>query len=749
MPIQDKHTVNRQHAVPQNIMDVEFKIIGDLTMRQFFYLLVFGAFAYGSFTLSGGVLKWPLTLTFALAGVGLAFVPIEERGLDEWVVNFIRAVFSSNQKVWRKRPETLSAFVYQNMDVVKQELITLTPTSSRRKLEEFLEVKLKKPEKDPLDIDEKEYIKMVREAFYQAPEQQESSQVQVVAPPIARPFQTSPVSTQQQQMPKFPESQEPPELPETPEQIEPTKQPEPFEESAPEKKVEPRPESEDADYEKKPDDEVKEPKLSPQETPTTQSQRAEPKQQTVQEPPKQLPQTQKLPETSASQQPPQQPPQQIPESPEPSPTPANQIEIHQVERTEPEVSKPKYDLDSAPADLHEQPEKPRSAIQTPPKNEEPKQLAGETVLQEQILSPRRREEPEIKKTEIQLPKQDYDPLEPITPDQHSGRMFTSFLPKQGEIILPIRGERVLSTLEEKSIEEDIEKKTQQLKQLMDQIRQGRNIPYQEQKQQVQEVPLPIKKKVKKDAPEKREEIKIIKEGENKESPEIEVTSVTEESGWSGGLPQQTKVLEPSTPIPMSLPTPEIERAVIRETPPEVEKQLRKLQQENADLSRQIKDLKREIKKGGDSKETDQKIQTLQRLEDEQVETQKSYSSIISSLEEVKEKVIPKKEEQRPLPKDQDAPGVSGVKPNVIAGNVTDQQGSALEGIVLIIKNSKGEPVRALKTDAIGHFAISTPLAPDTYTIETDKSKKTSLSFDIITLEAKNEVIPSVKIIGKT
>ena len=60
MPINDIQTTNRQHAVPQNIMDVEFKIIGDLTMRQFIYLLVFGAMAYGTFTSVQSVFKWPL-----------------------------------------------------------------------------------------------------------------------------------------------------------------------------------------------------------------------------------------------------------------------------------------------------------------------------------------------------------------------------------------------------------------------------------------------------------------------------------------------------------------------------------------------------------------------------------------------------------------------------------------------------------------------------------------------------------------
>ena len=51
----------------------------------------------------------------------------------------------------------------------------------------------------------------------------------------------------------------------------------------------------------------------------------------------------------------------------------------------------------------------------------------------------------------------------ITPDMHSGRKFTNLVPSEGEIILPIRGERVLSTSEELSIDNDIQEKPESLR----------------------------------------------------------------------------------------------------------------------------------------------------------------------------------------------------------------------------------------------------------------------------------------------
>lgn len=160
---------NRQHAVPQNIMDVEFKLIGDLTMRQFSYLMLLGLSAYLCYLVIPGIFKWPTVIILILLALSLAFVPIQERGLDEWLVNFFRAVNSPTQRIWRKEPQVPTAFLYDNLAVVKQELITLAPTSSRRKLEEYLKYRSDEGVIDPLDIPEKSYVMKVREAYPDAP----------------------------------------------------------------------------------------------------------------------------------------------------------------------------------------------------------------------------------------------------------------------------------------------------------------------------------------------------------------------------------------------------------------------------------------------------------------------------------------------------------------------------------------------------------------------------------------------------
>jgi hypothetical protein len=169
MPIKEAPQASTQHAVPQNIMDVEFKLIGDLTMRQFFYLMIFVGIAYAAWSFNiPSVLKWPTVIISVLLGLGFAFIPVEDRGLDEWVVNFLVSIYGENQRIWKKTPTPPSAFLLENISIMKQELITLAPTTSRRKLEHYLLAQHETKEKDPLDIPEQAYIEKVRAAFMEA-----------------------------------------------------------------------------------------------------------------------------------------------------------------------------------------------------------------------------------------------------------------------------------------------------------------------------------------------------------------------------------------------------------------------------------------------------------------------------------------------------------------------------------------------------------------------------------------------------
>lgn len=99
-----------QHAVPQDITGFKFKLVGDMTLKQFGEL-AFGAVMAYLFYASpwNALLKWPLVLFFGLFGIALAFFPVEERPLDIWIINFFKAIYKPTYYVWRRNSDGTAA----------------------------------------------------------------------------------------------------------------------------------------------------------------------------------------------------------------------------------------------------------------------------------------------------------------------------------------------------------------------------------------------------------------------------------------------------------------------------------------------------------------------------------------------------------------------------------------------------------------------------------------------------------------
>jgi hypothetical protein len=81
-------------------------------------------------------------------------------------------------------------------------------------------------------------------------------------------------------------------------------------------------------------------------------------------------------------------------------------------------------------------------------------------------------------------------------------------------------------------------------------------------------------------------------------------------------------------------------------------------------------------------------------------------------------------------------------PNVINGIVKDATGYLLPNVIIVVKDPGGEPVRALKTNKIGQFAISTPLPNGTYTIELEAEGRT---FDIVEVDLEGRLLPPLEV----
>ncbi|MCX6817038.1 MAG: PrgI family protein [Candidatus Beckwithbacteria bacterium] len=101
----------QQHAVPQSITTYKFRLVGDMTLKQFLELAFGLLLAWLIFSSQINFLfKWTLAPFFALFGFALAFVPFEDRPLDLWLLNFFTALFRPTQFIYRLQSRPLDIF---------------------------------------------------------------------------------------------------------------------------------------------------------------------------------------------------------------------------------------------------------------------------------------------------------------------------------------------------------------------------------------------------------------------------------------------------------------------------------------------------------------------------------------------------------------------------------------------------------------------------------------------------------------
>jgi len=95
-----------QHPIPQQITSYEFKLVGDMTLKQFAKAAggIIVALILNSTQLVFFI-KWPLMLTFASGGLAMAFLPFQDRPLETWMFSFIKSIYSPTIYIWKKRAE--------------------------------------------------------------------------------------------------------------------------------------------------------------------------------------------------------------------------------------------------------------------------------------------------------------------------------------------------------------------------------------------------------------------------------------------------------------------------------------------------------------------------------------------------------------------------------------------------------------------------------------------------------------------
>ncbi len=92
-----------EHPIPQQISSFQFKLVGDMTLKQFFQVAAGALLALLLYSSSlPSYVKWPLIIVSFLAGVAFAFFPLQNRPLSTWILLFVKSIYSPTIYIWRK-----------------------------------------------------------------------------------------------------------------------------------------------------------------------------------------------------------------------------------------------------------------------------------------------------------------------------------------------------------------------------------------------------------------------------------------------------------------------------------------------------------------------------------------------------------------------------------------------------------------------------------------------------------------------
>ena len=74
--------------------------------------------------------------------------------------------------------------------------------------------------------------------------------------------------------------------------------------------------------------------------------------------------------------------------------------------------------------------------------------------------------------------------------------------------------------------------------------------------------------------------------------------------------------------------------------------------------------------------------------------------------------------------------------------VTDREGKIVEGAIVEIQDEKGNPSRVLKTNPLGQFKTTTPMANGKYLVITEKE---TYKFDRVNIGLTGKIVEPIKI----
>ncbi len=181
-----------EHPIPQQISSYSFKLVGDMTLKQFFQVAGGTLLSLVIYSTSlPAYVKWPLILVVFLGGIAFAFFPLQDRPLSQWMLLFFKAIYSPTLYVWKKTEKSREYFQPEPtvQPLAGQAQVTTPATISTDQA--ILTSEATPKEVNTLEIREQEFLNKVSGHF------QESAQVATAATPsVAGVVFTQPQATQ-------------------------------------------------------------------------------------------------------------------------------------------------------------------------------------------------------------------------------------------------------------------------------------------------------------------------------------------------------------------------------------------------------------------------------------------------------------------------------------------------------------------------------------------------------------------------
>lgn len=161
-----------EHPIPQEVSTYQFKLVGDMTIQQFFQVAAGALVSLIIYSTNlAGYVRWPLIIISFLVGIAFAFFPIEDRPLSKWLVLFIKAIYSPTVYIWNKQSVRHSFFAPETDGLATQSTQTpLTPPVLNSVAQSQTTPVIQPPqpaagEFDKLEAKEKEFLNKVNQEF--------------------------------------------------------------------------------------------------------------------------------------------------------------------------------------------------------------------------------------------------------------------------------------------------------------------------------------------------------------------------------------------------------------------------------------------------------------------------------------------------------------------------------------------------------------------------------------------------------